>query len=109
MKVRHTGKENRWINKNEECYVVEILSRINGETEYRLFGSKEPTTPAYFNSSEFEVIDGKIPKNWVVEQIEDTMFFIPAKFKEIGFWERYFDGVPDALKIFEEEYKIIKE
>lgn len=59
----------------------------------------------------FVTVCDKIPSNWTA-MVDDLGILIlaPAKWTRIGFWEDYYNGVPQAEEEFElEKNKIISE
>jgi hypothetical protein len=67
--------------------------------------------PALFDSRQFKTICSKIPSNWVATIDEAGHFKLtPERWLRPGFWEDYFNAMPEAVKEFEEEKaKIIAE
>jgi hypothetical protein len=56
----------------------------------------------------FETVDSSIPPNWVVRVPErGGVDLEPARWLVDGFWQDFFDGVPEAEQIFDEELAII--
>lgn len=107
MIVKYIGKKDSWIKQNEECYVIEIFITNGKNPEYRLLTETEPHSPVYFNSEDFEIIDNKMPKNWVVSQFDGGIEFRPESFKD-DFWEKFSDQEISAIETFKKEYEIIK-
>jgi hypothetical protein len=67
----------------------------------------EQTTPALFDLSDFEVVDGILPSNWIADSSDETFELTPKSWTEPGFWERFFDGDPEALNTFRNERQTI--
>lgn len=60
--------------------------------------------PALFDSVQFRTVSGEIPSNWVATVDEKGVVGLgPEKWTRPGFWEDYFDGVPEAVAEFEAE------
>lgn len=71
-------------------------------TRLRLIG--EEPTPALFEPAMFEVVSSVIPPNWVVVSPEPGYLSLaPLTWSVPRFWERFFDGDPDAVANFEAE------
>ena len=71
-------------------------------TRLRLIG--EEPTPALFEPSMFEVASSVIPPNWVAVSPEPGYLSLaPLSWSVSGFWERFFDGDPDAVANFNAE------
>jgi hypothetical protein len=72
------------------------------QTRFRLVG--EESTPGLFEPEMFEVVSPKIPPSWVVTSPKPGCFsFEPEAWSGVGFWERFFDGEPEAVAAFKEE------
>jgi hypothetical protein len=62
------------------------------------------------NVSQFEILSGKIPKNWHIGPGKIELFTIcPLAWHALGFWEDCYDLKPDALEIYKREARIIYE
>jgi len=73
-----------------------------GQTGLRLVG--EEPTPTLFEPEMFEVVSPKIPPTWVVTSPKaGCLSLAPEAWGGAGFWERFFDGEPEALTAFKEE------
>jgi hypothetical protein len=81
-------------------------------TVLRMIGN-EPSTPGLFSGDLFDVIDSRVPRNWVVVKNKHGMHgiyeFSPAAWLEDGFWEPLFDGDPSAVATFTEQQRLAKE
>jgi hypothetical protein len=63
--------------------------------------------PILYSKKLFDVVDSKIPDHWVTKKYEDDEYYIdPPEFSEPGFYEKYFDGVKSAVKIFDRYLKL---
>jgi hypothetical protein len=82
--------------------VYDVLS-VEGRGKYRI-ESEQSGTPALFDSAIFEVVDGSRPSNWVAYGEN----LLPERWAARGFWEAFFDGEPEALRIYREERQLIK-
>lgn len=51
----------------------------------------------------FKVVDDTIPENWIWNRFSDDEYYAdPPGLHERGFYEAYFDGKPEARKMFSE-------
>jgi hypothetical protein len=58
--------------------------------------------PVLYEKEIFDVVDSTIPPQWIRRDYGDGEYFIdPPELSRRGFYEDYFDGVPDAVEIFE--------
>jgi hypothetical protein len=49
----------------------------------------------------FEVVDPAVPESWIREEYGPDEYYIdPPELSRPGFYEDYFDGKPEARKIF---------
>jgi hypothetical protein len=63
---------------------------------------------ALFRLEDFEVISAKVSPSWVVCWKTDGLFDLsPERWARPGFWEKFYDNSPEAVRIFEEEKKRI--
>lgn len=61
--------------------------------------------PGIFSLEQFEIVDHTIPINWEVSQrLSGDFFFGPAAWSAPGYWSRYVEDDPEAVRIFESEY-----
>jgi hypothetical protein len=73
-----------------------------GRAMLRLVG--EQPTPALFEPEMFEVVSSAIPPTWAVTSPKPgCLSFAPEAWSGAGFWERFFDGEPEAVDVFEEQ------
>ena len=73
-----------------------------GQTRLRLVGD-EPT-PALFEPEMFEVVSSVVPPTWVATSPKPgCLSFEPEAWSSAGFWERFFDGEPEAVATFAEQ------
>jgi hypothetical protein len=90
-----------WAKVGGEYHVLSIWVEP-GQTRLRLVG--EEPTPALFEPEMFEVVSPAIPPTWVVTSPKPGCLSIaPDAWSGAGFWERFFDGEPEAVAAFKEE------
>jgi hypothetical protein len=99
-----------WLTIGKEYVVLEVEVNSLEKTFYRLIGDNDNKMPALYNASQFEIVDGGMPKNWEVSQLSDgTLIICPKVWQEPGFWEDCYDHDPKALEIYKREARIIYE
>jgi hypothetical protein len=98
-----------WLKINQEYPVIEIYFNKDSCIEYRVLSNNG--TPIIATSFEFEVISALIPNEWFFYEHPNKKLYLltPIEFKEIGFWEDYFDREKEAVFTFDSVYKKIKE
>lgn len=97
---------NGWLTIGKEYVVVSVYGR-GDRIDYRIVGD-DGFTPALQPASQFEIVDGVIPKNWVFRQYSDSEWVImPAIWAKDGFWTSYFDGDASARAAFAEALSAI--
>lgn len=63
---------------------------------------------ALFRWEEFEVVSSRVPPTWIIYSgPKSTVELLPEPWTRPRFWERYYDGDPDAVRILEETRKIV--
>ena len=78
------------------------------DTYYRIIN--EAKEPILYPKALFEVIDSSIPNTWVRKDCGDDEYYIdPPEFSRRGFYEDYFDGKPEAIHLFQEFVKSLKQ
>lgn len=107
MIVRYTGEKDGWFTPQKEYDVLEILIVEMKLIEFRVIGN-DGRTPVCVDAGQFIIIDGSIPSNWHIQKGDGFYEFSPLKWQGLGFWEQFFDGEPDAIKVFNEELEKIK-
>jgi hypothetical protein len=59
---------------------------------------------ALFPLDQFEIVSQKIPAPWIVTWNSKEIFEMTTEtWSQPGYWERYYDRDPEALKVFDEE------
>lgn len=66
-------------------------------------------TAALFSGELFEITSQEIPHTWVVAKNKLGGYTLgPRPWLAPGFWERYFDREPEAVRTFEEERYLMR-
>jgi hypothetical protein len=96
-----------WLTLGKVYAVLSLsFSREQG-MQLRLIGD-EGNGVAIFKMEEFEIVNGTIPPTWITfPGPKDTIQFAPEPWTERGFWERYYDKDPAAVRIFDGESRKI--
>jgi hypothetical protein len=98
-----------WLTVGTVYHVLEIIQDTERRWMLRLVGDNR-NGPALFELDQFEIITSYIPRTWIIVWGKEDFFELsPRPWTRPGFWEQYYDGEPDAVKVFEEERKKIIE
>jgi hypothetical protein len=104
--TRAIEKHSPWIRIGGEYVVLEISAAPNRQVSLRIH--LEEGTPGLWDSTMFETTDVTIPSNWVAKvSLQGGLDLGPERWREPGFWERYFDREPDAVAAFDDEASVI--
>jgi hypothetical protein len=88
-----------YLRDGQEYEVIEVGMDPARRTWLRV--ENEDGTPSLFDSRCFSHLDGTIPSAWRVALSDaGAVTFGPAAFLAPGFWEGYFDGVPEAVAAY---------
>ncbi|MFD1811765.1 DUF3696 domain-containing protein [Rhodococcus gannanensis] len=89
---------------NGTCPVLQILLLSQSEVKYRIvdrFGRI-----SFWPADMFDIVDNTIPENWGVSPDGGNGVTIGyERLVRVGFWEDYYDGVPEAVEIVDELLK----
>jgi hypothetical protein len=92
-----------WLTVGKVYLVLSVLLDINGKWLLRLLGDNGNGV-ALFSLSEFEIISAKIPATWIVAWNPKGVFELTTEtWNQPGFWEKYYDRDPEAIKLFDTE------
>ena len=106
MRVRlKPSKPDRVVDQNslrkERDYVVLAVEAMLGESYYRIESENEGV-PALFKASLFDLVDNTIPSHWIItKEDDDPIQLMPEPWAKQVFWESFFDGDPDARKVYD--------
>lgn len=100
--TREEVLEHPGVQLDLEYDVLSILVESGRGAKFRI--RTDDGTPALFDAAMFAAAADKIPRNWVMSVREGGLVsFGPARWLQPGFWERYFDGDPEAVAVFKSE------
>jgi hypothetical protein len=92
----------QWLDRDRDHVVLSIERVSQTAMGYRIM-SRINRAPMVFDACVFDIVDPSRPASWVPTETEAGVEWSPQPWNEPGFWERAFDGDPEALKIYEQE------
>ena len=96
-----------WLTVGKTYPVLAVFVAANGLPKYRLLGDDE-VTPALHTANQFEILSGILPSIWRAHSVPNRYFELaPTSWIVPGFWEAFFDGNPDAVRVFHEDYRTL--
>ena len=96
-----------WLMIGKIYTVLSVSFGTESAPTLRLIGDGQNGV-ALFRWEEFEVVSSIIPPTWIIYPgPKSTVELLPEPWTQPRFWERYYDGDPDAVRIFEEETRKI--
>jgi hypothetical protein len=94
------------IRLHDEYPVLAIQAQPGRAPEIRIL--TDDGTPALFDARMFATTESSIPANWIARVREGGVVDLaPESWLELGFWERYFDRDPAAVRAFETELRSV--
>lgn len=106
MKIRCI-KPSSSLTANRIYHVLEISFDRQCGLMFRLLGD-DKITPALHDIGQFELVSNKIPEEWCAISPKASLFKLtPKAWMKDNFWEDYFNGEPEAEKLFNEVAKKI--
>ncbi|ADI12450.1 hypothetical protein SBI_09332 [Streptomyces bingchenggensis BCW-1] len=54
-------------------------------------------SPGLWDAAMFTVVSGRLPACWVAGLADGLLTLAPREWQRAGYWEDYFDGVPEAV------------
>jgi hypothetical protein len=96
-----------WFDSGEIIAVLAITVMTSGGPKFLLWSNKQQST-GLFPVGEFEVVDPRIPNQWVCKTTPAAHIELsPEEWQSDGFWERYHDEEPQAVEVFHRWRKIL--
>ncbi|MFE4369112.1 hypothetical protein ACFRMN_12865 [Streptomyces sp. NPDC056835] len=92
--------EHPGIHIGEEYQVLEVLAnrtRVMFRIPPRADSWDSVDTPGLWDAAMFEVVSDRMPACWVAGLNDGGLTLAPKEWQRPGFWEDYFDHLPDAL------------
>lgn len=116
MKVRcvklldRSGREqasSAWLTVGRVYVVLSLYLGSDGNS-VQIMGDQGPG-PGVYRLDQFELVECSIPATWVAGKMPrgHGLSFEPAAWAQVGFWERYFDGDPEARAVFQQELAML--
>ena len=97
-----------WLTLGKVYHVLEIILGAVQKCHLRLIADGRNRT-ALFPMDDFEIVSPIVPTSWIVTWNKGALKFAPNAWTKAGFWERFYDGEPAEIQIFDEEViKIIQ-
>lgn len=91
-----------WLTLGRDYLVLAAEMPPRGPARLRVIADDD--TPILASASLFAVNAQELPRTWVFAVREGGVVELgPRPWIESGFWERYFDGDEDAVRLFREE------
>ncbi|MGD2093274.1 MAG: hypothetical protein PVH61_44350 [Candidatus Aminicenantes bacterium] len=73
-----------------------------GIQKYQIISDDNDDVPIITDISQFRIICNRIPKCWRVGiNLNGNLYFSPAEWMEMGFWEDLYDEKPETIAIYE--------
>lgn len=105
MRLEHDGKSigpgiNTWFTVGQVYLVLGIHYSPGREASFWVL-TDDRTTPVFKGASFFDIVDGTIPKNWIVRSFPTGGFeIIPIELTNGFSLEAFIDRKPDAVALF---------
>lgn len=103
-----TQTTSSWLTLGK-IYIVLTIERDNDASwMVRLIGDGKSGV-ALFPLDSFDVVSAAVSSTWIASWSDTGLFQLaPERWTRAGFWERYYDLEPDAVRIFEEERNLVE-
>jgi|KBSSwiStaDraftv2_1062776.scaffolds.fasta_scaffold2194133_1 hypothetical protein len=103
--ARHDGtpvESSSWLTLGRVYGVLEVV--VDGERWLVRIVGDAPNGVALFRLDEFAILSAVVPGSWTVNWHNARLLILgPAAWQKPGFWERYLDQDPEAMRVFDEE------
>jgi hypothetical protein len=102
-------EKSAWLTIGKMYDVLALAATPHGDILFRLVGDDDHR-PGLFASSQFEIVDGRLPRCWSAMMRSDGSLQLgPQPWQRPGFWEEYFDDEPGAIAAYENAFSAIME
>jgi hypothetical protein len=92
-----------WLTLHREYQVLEVLAQPGRSIKFRVMSDKG-RVPILVESTKFAAVAQPLPRTWSMRVSQDGLVErAPARWLEVGYWEKFFDRDPEAVAIFHEE------
>ncbi|HHZ25006.1 TPA: hypothetical protein HH295_21410 [Xanthomonas vasicola pv. zeae] len=98
----NTAGARKWLKIDEELTVLLVSVYGSGEIKLLIWSDLQGSA-VLFPCEDFEIIDPRPSKRWIVNFEKWGMSLSPASWCVDGFWDAYHEGDAEADRIFEEE------
>ena len=94
-------QEHPSISSGANYVVMEILAD-GRRADFRVLNPDESfDSLGLWDAGMFVIVSERIPSCWVARLSGGRLTLAPPQWHEPGFWEHYFDGVPEAVATFD--------
>ena len=91
-----------WLTVGRQYLVVSVVAVPGRHVSLQIINDQSRL--GMFDSRMFTTSHHSVPPNWVVKvSHEGVLEFAPEPWQEAGFWERFYNDEPEAIRICEEE------
>jgi hypothetical protein len=78
------------VDTDASCVIERVALRIESDD----------STPGLFSPRGFEIVDARLSGSWRVEIADHWITLGPEAWNQVGFWEDFFDGKPEAEAMY---------
>lgn len=101
-------KTSSWLTIGNIYVVLTIESGSRSQWMLRLLGDGKNGV-ALFPLESFDIVSAAVSPAWIASWGDNGVFQLaPERWTQPGFWARFYDLESDAVRIFEEERKLIE-
>lgn len=98
-----------WLTLGKIYHVLSVVLGARGIWLLRLVGDTVPGV-GLFPLQQFEIVSSRVPSSWIITWNSNGVFELTTEaWNQPGFWERYFEHDAAAIRVFEEQRKMIVE
>lgn len=96
-----------WLTIGKE-YVVLSIHVYSDIVMYNIINDNSNQSPGSHDAIQFEVVSHRIPSNWRINPGTLNLFTLgPKAWEQENFWDRCYEGDPEAIKVYKSEATII--